>query len=696
MKRRDILGILGGTPFLGRTLATNVQNAMAGALASLLTGYKAQAAGVPTPDPLLIYDAADGITKDCLYQNRVPWANVLGDWLDADGVPQGPKGFGGATIGLGVTGVLSIDVTPLVQQGTEAQICLVALAAANVWFDSRESGGSGPILKVTYTDGTVDTIPVMYDVYTDPSTVYSLGADTVLRVSATNRSYLRFPAPSKSVAGATLLLTINRVFTAGSVEVMQFACHRPPVSTDGAFTLVGDPRVFFETQAFDDAPLWTRAAIYDDVAHGILDPYNQRNLVDDGEGGKALQITFDPAVNNACETSVLFPNFDEADEAAIEYEIKFLPDMLIGLRDGIKVFAGFSSSTKNDDAYFASWAGSEPGRCGTLLAGNGGAKSHGYDGWSMRFCSERSPPAPHPLYGYFMPDQYDYWPGQWDYYGDSLLWNLSGVGLKVDEWHRVAMRLKVNSCVGTVYQKDAEFDAYINGVLAARWRNFYLRTTDTPTISLPPYNVRSKLAIGRVWIASYHGGTSLPLARCSFQVRNFRAAVLSGGAPPPPPTVLPAVEYYYAAWNMYFVTAIPAEIAALDSGMFAGWQRTGYQFNVYASAGAPTSALPVFRFFSTAFAAKSSHFYTATAQEYETLLANPDWQLEGPVFNIPMPDNNGACPAGTMPIYRLYNNSVGGAPNHRFTTDASVRLQMIDLGWTPEGTGVGVGFCSPQ
>jgi len=25
-----------------------------------------------------------------------------------------------------------------------------------------------------------------------------------------------------------------------------------------------------------------------------------------------------------------------------------------------------------------------------------------------------------------------------------------------------------------------------------------------------------------------------------------------------------------------------------------------------------------------------------------------------------------------------------------------VRLQMIGLGWSPEGTGVGVGFCSPQ
>jgi len=167
--------------------------------------------------------------------------------------------------------------------------------------------------------------------------------------------------------------------------------------------------------------------------------------------------------------------------------------------------------------------------------------------------------------------------------------------------------------------------------------------------------------------------------------------------PPPPPvgTKLPAIEYYYAAWNMYFVTSIPGEITALDTGMFAGWQRTGFQFNVYDSAGAPASALSVFRFFSTTFAPKSSHFYTASVVEYNALLASPDWQLEGPVFNIPLPANDGSCAGGTIPVYRLYNNGIGGAPNHRFTTDANLRLQMIGLGWTPEGTGVGVGFCSP-
>jgi hypothetical protein len=158
-----------------------------------------------------------------------------------------------------------------------------------------------------------------------------------------------------------------------------------------------------------------------------------------------------------------------------------------------------------------------------------------------------------------------------------------------------------------------------------------------------------------------------------------------------------AVEYYYSAWNFYFLTAGPAEIAALDGGAFGGaWQRTGQQFNVYPLAGAPASSSTVFRFFSTIFAPKSSHFYTANVAEYNALVNGVGWQLEGPVFSTPLPALDGTCPAGSIPIYRMYNNGMGGAPNHRFTTDINVRTQMLAAGWIAEGYGIGVTFCSPE
>ena len=162
-------------------------------------------------------------------------------------------------------------------------------------------------------------------------------------------------------------------------------------------------------------------------------------------------------------------------------------------------------------------------------------------------------------------------------------------------------------------------------------------------------------------------------------------------------SIVAAVEYHYAAWNFYFVTAIPQEIAVLDGGAFGGvWQRTGQQFNVYSTTNPPAGSVTVWRFFSTSFAPKSSHFYTELVNEYNDLLANPNWQLEGAVFNTPMPAPDGTCPAGSVPIYRLYNNNEGGAPNHRFTTDLNVRALMIAAGWSPEGFGIGVVFCSPQ
>ena len=173
------------------------------------------------------------------------------------------------------------------------------------------------------------------------------------------------------------------------------------------------------------------------------------------------------------------------------------------------------------------------------------------------------------------------------------------------------------------------------------------------------------------------------------------ASLLAQWSPIGVGTVLPAIEYYYAAWNFYFLTAIPQEIADLDGGAFGGvWQRTGQQFNVYSTANAPAAAATVWRFFSTAFAPKSSHFLTAITSEYNSLLAN--WQLEGPVFDTLLPAADGTCPAGSIPIYRLYNNGMGGAPNHRFTTDPNLRAQMISAGWIPEGFGIGVIFCSPQ
>ena len=157
----------------------------------------------------------------------------------------------------------------------------------------------------------------------------------------------------------------------------------------------------------------------------------------------------------------------------------------------------------------------------------------------------------------------------------------------------------------------------------------------------------------------------------------------------PQPTVL-AVEYYYSAWNFYFVTAFPDEIAALDGGAFGGlWQRTGQRFQVWPQPNAMST--PTCRFFSIAFAPKSSHFYTPFPSECQYVETNPAdvaaWEFENIAFYIQLADANGNCPGGTISLYRLYNNGMGGAPNHRYTINALIFNQMIAQGWVFEGNG---------
>jgi len=154
---------------------------------------------------------------------------------------------------------------------------------------------------------------------------------------------------------------------------------------------------------------------------------------------------------------------------------------------------------------------------------------------------------------------------------------------------------------------------------------------------------------------------------------------------------VPVVEYFNAGFGHYFMTAQPDEIANLDAGAYSGaFARTGEGFNAWDAQIAGT--LPVCRFFTTAFAPKSSHFYTADPAECAGVKKNAAWQYEQIAFYIAVP-TAGACPAGTVPVYRMYNNGQTGAPNHRFTTSLAIyQAFTTQQGWAGEG----VRFCAPQ
>ncbi len=166
-----------------------------------------------------------------------------------------------------------------------------------------------------------------------------------------------------------------------------------------------------------------------------------------------------------------------------------------------------------------------------------------------------------------------------------------------------------------------------------------------------------------------------------------------GSGPVTNSNVYRAIEYYHAGFNHYFETAIAGEITKLDDGTFVGWVRTGRAFNVYATGTVGTVGMC--RFFSAIPGALiSTHFYTLVPSECATLKANANWVYEDTVFGVVKPLALGACPAGTQTLYRLYNNSQGGIPNHRYVVDTPDVQSMVGKGWVVEGD-YGVFACVP-
>lgn len=168
----------------------------------------------------------------------------------------------------------------------------------------------------------------------------------------------------------------------------------------------------------------------------------------------------------------------------------------------------------------------------------------------------------------------------------------------------------------------------------------------------------------------------------------------------PVPAVARAVEYYHARLDHYFMTADKAEMDALDVRKFEGWQRTAISFNVVVpNASTGGMAIPVCRYYGSPAYGLDSHFYSASPDECAAVHSKwPDqWLLESTnVFQVYMPDwTSGACPAGTLPVYRTWNGRMDS--NHRYAMDPRVQSMMMGKGGTAEGYGnPPVVLCSPQ
>ncbi len=166
------------------------------------------------------------------------------------------------------------------------------------------------------------------------------------------------------------------------------------------------------------------------------------------------------------------------------------------------------------------------------------------------------------------------------------------------------------------------------------------------------------------------------------------------GVPAPPKRVM-ALEYYNPTLDHYFITADTDEMSVLDSGAIPGWYQTGNNFTVWD--GAAGRAGPVCRYYIPP-GYGDSHFFSASADECAIVAIKfPFLEKESDAaFYIALPDlQTGACAAGELPVYRLWNGRTDA--NHRYTTSAAIKAQMIAQGYVAEGYGPdAVDMCSPQ
>lgn len=200
---------------------------------------------------------------------------------------------------------------------------------------------------------------------------------------------------------------------------------------------------------------------------------------------------------------------------------------------------------------------------------------------------------------------------------------------------------------------------------------------------------------------------SLSVETPIFRVVTAGALTLMPG--PPSTTIAQVEEFYHPTLRHYFITAEAAEKQNLDAGVHSGWQRTGESFKAYAE-GSNTggSANPVCRYYSPpqlcyegqgCVVGTDSHFFSADAGECLNVLYGYFglWRQErANAFQVALPDKtSGACPNGTIPVYRLWNQRADS--NHRYTTSVTIKAEMLAAGYLAEGYGPdGVVMCAVQ
>jgi hypothetical protein len=441
------------------------------------------------------YADANGATRD--YYNReagLPWRKYMGDWVDANNVSQGNNAYASTTlIDDNTSKWIEWDVTTLVVKwvsGTyenKGMLIRSISGGGTHKFRSREYPDpfERPELVINTSRG-IYTLTPEADTYNATSTYRGFGDAEDLVVSGSNNILMRFNLndipPDVVVLQARLRLHDFAQYGQMSACGI-FRCdqgHDPPdfppvkglaANYDEDNGIENDPEVIFFT-GFESSSWQDEWSAVGHPENGIALDVDEANLFVPFQG-KAVRSRIPDGSTSGMSLTYRFRSEigNEPEEIYFRYYLRF----------------GNSWNPTID-------GGKLPGIAGTYgVAGWGGRKSDGTNGWSARGHFRRQLRPGNPLGDKDNPiGYYCYHADMPGTYGDVWLWFDGYRGyLENNRWYAVEQYAKMN----TPREKDGILRGWVDGNLAFEKTDIRFRHVDA-------------LKIETIWMNVYHGGTS--------------------------------------------------------------------------------------------------------------------------------------------------------------------------------------------
>ena len=534
------------------------------------------------------YDGQSGISCESWNHGYgMQWKTKGGDWIDANGVYRGTTPFStakvnattqvGATVSWDVTGVIQGGAPFIMLRGTPTSI-----GAAQLGLRENVDPTARPVLKITRVDGSVTSEGPIADAEINCSTVEPLGLSPTISMGAQRSVILTFPSVPDAVK-AVLEMKVTGWFSANvTVEAYRVQVPRgadQPVTTGLSVFFPNDigigshPDVIYAESWDGDANYLTHwnertygpprlATGWDYCKQGTVGMFNsekQYMCIAPGVQGNGLvaHIRTD-TLGGTAPASTFLPNHPkfklpvgtrEPDEMYLRYYVKFGASVAL-------------------DPLCKSQGGKLPGIMGDItIAGNGGVKVNGTNGWSMRQGYEMPCDVNNPAYPGVLLSTYAYHALMAGLYGDGWVYTQYGDDgvLMPEKWVCLEQHVKVN----TPGVQDGLVEAWVDGKLVFRKDNAYMR-------ALPPYVIPAqsaakepwwepstyKLGIRTVNYAMHHGGKTPPTVAFDIFTDQTVAATSrigcmpDGITPPPAPTLASLITDLINAVN-----ALPASDA---------------------------------------------------------------------------------------------------------------------------------------